>query len=183
VNVAKKRPQRLWILGGVVGLIVIVAVALVQGQSTTSTTTSALIVDAEPTSSPAATIALSPASLQPVIGIENIDGKRVVIGGILSSNDEKTELIAQATAAFPDVTVVTSGIEVDAVVRPLADIATLLGALRQVQAPMSFAASSETTYSLRGAVSSEATKVAVFNGVAAGVGVDQNAILNGLKVQ
>lgn len=176
-----KRPRQLWILGAVVVAITVAGVAVVQGQSKTSST-AATTIEPGPDSSPT-TIALEPGSLQPVIGIENLDGKRVVIGGFVSSEAEKTTLIAEAQKTFSDLTVVTSGIQVDALVRPLADITTLLSALRQVKSPMSFNSASDTTYALSGAVADEATKVAVFTGIAAGVGVDQNAVVNGLTIR
>jgi hypothetical protein len=182
VNTTQRGSGRLWILGVLVAAILVVGVALVQGESTTSPTTSGGPAETQPASEPT-TIALAPGSLQPVIGIENNDGKRVVIGGVVSSEEEKATLIAEAQTAFPGLTVVTSGVLVDALVRPMADITTLFGALSQVQAPMSFTSSSETTYTVRGTVANEASKVAVFTGVAAGIGIDQNAVVNQLSIR
>ncbi len=185
MSTSGQRPRRLWILGGGVLLIAAAGVAVVQGQSTTApaanATTDVRTIESQPDSLPT-TIAAEPGSLQPVIGVENTDGKRIVIGGFVSSEQEKATLIAEAQTAFSGLTVVTSGVQVDALVRPMADITTLIGALRQVKAPMSFTSSSETTYQLSGIVADESTKVAVFNGVAAGVGVDPNAVTNRLTV-
>ncbi len=109
-----------------------------------------------------------PAVTDPVVGFESNDGKRMIVAGAVRTEAERAALISASKTSFVGYEINDQLLVSDKALS-IPDVGTMVDALAQVGAPISFVYTG-ANYRLRGTVTNEATRLAVEASLRASLG-------------
>lgn len=133
----------------------------------TSTATTLFVAGSTLSASPVNPEAF-PEITDPIVGFESNDGKRMIVAGAVRDEKERAALISASRLSFVGYEI-NDQLIVSQKALLIPDVQTMVDALSQVSAPVSFVYTG-ANYRLRGVVSNEATRVAVESSLRASLG-------------